>query len=89
MDVRRRADRIPVDAAHHSRWATVQVGRHGRAVSYVAAELDCDCHTVNDAVVAYGEALLAADACRVGAVGALELDETLFVRTGRFRAQNW
>ena len=72
-----------------ARWATVQVGRHGRAVSDVAAELDCDWHTVNDAVVAYGEALLAADCDRVGAVAALGLDETLFVRTGRFRTQSW
>jgi transposase len=72
-----------------ARWATVQVGRHGRAVSDVAAELDCDWHTVNDAVVAYGEALLAADADRVGAASALGLDETLFVRTGRFRTQSW
>ncbi len=71
------------------RWATVQVGRHGRAVSDVAAELGCDWHTVNDAVIAYGEALLAADTDRVGAVDAVGLDETLFVRTGRYRTQSW
>jgi transposase len=41
-----------------AKWATVQVGG-GRTVSEVAAELDCDWHTVNDAVVTYGEALLA------------------------------
>jgi len=58
-------------------------------VSDVAAELGCDWHTGNDAVVAYGEALLAADTDRVGQVGALGLDETLFVRTGRFRTQSW
>lgn len=72
-----------------ARWATVQVGRHGRAVSDVAAELRCDWHTVNDAVVAYGEALLEADTNRVGTVEALGLDETLFVRLGRFRTQQW
>jgi transposase len=72
-----------------ARWATKQVGRHGRAVSDVADELDCDWHTVNDAMVAYGEALLAADVDRIGDVDALGLDETLFVRTGRFRTQNW
>lgn len=72
-----------------ARWATIQVGRHGRAVSDVAAELGCDWHTVNDVVVAYGEALLEADASRVGAVDALGLDETLFVRTGRFRSPSW
>lgn len=58
-------------------------------MSDVAAELDCDWHTVNDAVVAYGEALLEADTSRVGTVDALGLDETLFVRTGRYRTQSW
>jgi transposase len=51
--------------------------------------LGCDWHTVNDAVVAYGEALLEADTNRVGTVEALGLDETLFVRLGRFRTQQW
>ena len=40
------------------RWATEQVGRHGRSVNEVAGELACDWHTVNDTVVSYGEALL-------------------------------
>lgn len=71
-----------------ARWAMVQVGRHGRAVPDVASELGCDWHTVNDAVVAYGEALLDADGERAGVVSALGLDETLFVRTGRFRTQS-
>ena len=72
-----------------ARWATVQVGRHGRSVSDVADELGCDWHTVNDAVVRYGEALLAADTDRVGMVAALGLDETLFVRLGAWRTQQW
>ena len=46
------------------RWATVQVGRLGRTVAEVAAELGCDWHTVMDAVAAYGTALLAADTSR-------------------------
>lgn len=71
------------------RWATVQVGRLGRAVSDVAAELGCDSHTVNDAVVAYGEALLKADTGRVGEVEALGLDETLFVRLGERHHKQW
>jgi transposase len=71
------------------RWATVQVGRLGRSVSEVADELGCDWHTVNDAVLAYGQALLDADVDRVGAVEALGLDETLFNRTGRWRTQQW
>ena len=40
-----------------AKWATVQVGG-GRTVSEVAAELACDWHTVNEAVITYGEALL-------------------------------
>ena len=59
------------------------VGRDARPVADVAAELGCDWHTVNRAVLAWGEALLAADADRVGAVEALGLDETLFGRAGR------
>ena len=75
--------------ARAGRWATVQVGRDARPVSDVAAELGCDWHTVNRAVVAWGEALLAADAERVGAVEALGLDETLFGRRGPWRTRRW
>lgn len=71
------------------RWATAQVGRWGRAVTDVAAELDCDWHTVNDAVIGFGEALLDADVDRIGVVRALSLDETLFLREGRWKAQRW
>ena len=72
-----------------ARWATEQVGRHGRSVSEVAGELGCDWHTVNDAVVAYGEALLCADTERIGTVSALGLDETLMVRVGTYRTQRF
>lgn len=71
------------------RWATRQVGRNGRAVTDVAAELECDWHTINAAVVAHGDALLAADVDRVGTVCALSLDETLFKRDGPKRRQCW
>ncbi len=40
------------------RWVTEQVGRWGRTVNEVAVELGCDWHTVNDAVIAYGTALV-------------------------------
>lgn len=70
------------------RWATAQVGRLGRSVAEVARELGCDWHTVNDAVVAYGTPLVE-DAERIGEVTALGLDETLFCRRGRWRAQQW
>jgi transposase len=64
-----------------AKWATVQVGT-GRTVSEVAAELDCDWHTVNDAVTTYGSALLAADRRRLSQTSAIGLDETSFVRLG-------
>jgi transposase len=71
------------------RWATVQVGRAGRAVSDVAGELGADWHAINDAVMAYGQALLDADVGRVGAVEALGVDEVLFARQGPWRTQGW
>ena len=64
-----------------AKWATVQVGG-GRTVSEVAAELSCDWHTVNEAVITYGEALLAADRKRLNRTTAIGLDETSFVKLG-------
>jgi transposase len=72
-----------------ARWATMQVGRWGRSVSEVAEQLGCDWHTVNNAVVDYGEALIDGDQTRIGVVRALSLDETLFKRTGRWHRQHW
>ena len=71
------------------RWVTGQVGRLGRTVAEVARELGCDWHTVNDAVISYGEALIDDDPDRIGEVTALGLDETLFCRLGRWRTQHW
>ena len=71
------------------RWVTWQVGRHGRSVSEVARELGCAWHTVNDAVISYGEALIDDDPGRIGTVTALGLDETLFCRVGPYRSQSW
>ena len=71
-----------------ARWATLQVGRHGRTVSEVASDLDCDWHTVMDAVVIYGTPLIE-DPHRFGTVPAVGLDETLFARAGPFRHQLW
>jgi transposase len=70
------------------RWATLQVGYHGRSVSEVAHDLGCDWHTIMDAVIAYGEPLVD-DPGRIGDTDALGLDETLFCKTGRYRTQNW
>jgi transposase len=72
-----------------ARWATTQVGRFARSVNEVATELGCDWHTVNDTVVAYGEALLEADTERIGAVDALGLDEVLMVRIGPYHRQHF
>ena len=69
-----------------AKWATRQVGG-GRTVKEVADELDCDWHTVNNAVCTYGEALLAADRKRMNKTSAIGLDETSFVRLGS-RAQS-
>jgi transposase len=71
-----------------ARWATVQVGRHGRAVSEVAEDLGCGWHAVMNAVELYGNELID-DPGRIGAVPALGLDETLFCREGDFRRQCW
>ena len=68
-----------------ARWVTFQVGRHARSVNEVAGELACAWHTVNDTVVAYGEALLEADVERFATVSALGLDEVLMVRLGPYR----
>ncbi|HMK63664.1 MAG TPA: ISL3 family transposase [Acidimicrobiales bacterium] len=70
------------------RWVSAQVGRCARSVAEVARELGCDWHTVNDAVLAYGEALVD-EPGRYGEVEALGLDEVLFVRRGRFRRQEF
>ena len=72
-----------------ARWATIQVGRRGRPVDEVAEELGCGWHTVNDEVRCWGEALLEADTSRVGTVGAVGVDETLFWRQGRWRTKVW
>ena len=83
------APRAQVLTTRAGRWATLQVGRNGRAVSDVAGELGCDWHTVNSAVMAYGEALLTNDVDRIGDVFALSLDETMFVHRGPWRRQVW
>ena len=73
--------------ARAGRWMTRQVGQ-AQSVSAVAAQLGCDWHTVMDAALAYGTPLVE-DPGRIGAVAALGLDETLFVRTGAFKRRSW
>jgi len=64
-----------------ARWATFQVGHGGRPVSDVADDLGCEWHTINDAVLAYGEALVDHPE-RFSDVASLGLDEHLMVREG-------
>jgi transposase len=70
------------------RWATFQVGRHGRCVSEVADDLGCDWHTLMDAVNFHGAPLIE-DPDRIGDTSAVGLDEVLFCRLGRFRLKCW
>ena len=71
-----------------AKWATKQVGE-GRTVLEVAQELDCDWHTVNDAVTTYGKALLKADRKRLNKTTAIGLDETNFIRLGSKRQSDY
>lgn len=70
------------------RWITKQVGKFARSVNEVAEELGCDWHTINDAVLAYGEALVD-DHDRFRTVNSLGLDEVLFVREGPYHQQRF
>ena len=67
------------------RFVTHQVGAHARSVSEVAEDLGCNWHTVNNAVVQWGEALLEADTERICSVEALGLDEVAFAKFGERR----
>jgi transposase len=70
------------------RWVTEQIGRYGRTVNEIAVELDCDWHTINDTLIAYGEPLVD-DPDRIGGTDALGMDETLFVKRGQWRTKTW
>ena len=61
------------------------MGRNGRVVSDVAGQFAASWHAIDDAVMAYGQALLDAAVDWFGAVGALGVDEVLFARLGRWR----
>ena len=74
------------DRAGHS--ATFQVGANGRAVNDVAGELGCEWHTINDAVLAYGNSLVNHPE-RFRDVTSLGLDEHLMVRDGERRRRQF
>lgn len=71
-----------------ARWACREVGQFGRTVTEVAATLGCDWHTVNDAVLAFGEQLVDHPG-RFSTVASLGLDEHLFKREGERRRQRF
>lgn len=71
-----------------AKWVTKQVGQ-GRTVSEVARELRCSWDVINRALRRYGSALLDADTQRLKDTTALGLDETLFVRRGKYKTKHW
>lgn len=77
LEDHRIAEKNCILTTHAAKGTTCQVDE-GRTVSEVAKELSCDGHTVNDAVLTCGEALLAADRRRLNLSCALGLDETSF-----------
>ena len=82
------ADRAAAITDRAGRWATEQVGRHGRSVAEVADDLGCDWHTVMDAVNRHGRPLID-DPNRIGTTTAVGLDEVLFCRLGKYRHRCW
>ena len=69
-------------------WVTVQAGR-GRPLTDLAGELGWCWHVVNSSVQCWGQVLCEADTQRLDGMEVLGLDETLMVRSGRFKAQFW
>lgn len=69
-------------------WATEQVGRLARPVSTVAGELGVSWHTVMDAVVLYGSALVD-DPDRVGQIEVVGADETKWLAARADQRTRW
>lgn len=71
-----------------ARWATWHVRGLGRSVSEVAGEFATDWHTVMDAVLVHGEALVD-HPDRFADVAAVGVDETQFTNLGPYRVKQW
>jgi transposase len=71
-----------------AKWVVKQIGA-GETITHLANELRCSWDTINAAMTIYGEALIEADTKRLKATTAIGLDETLFVRTGRYKEKSW
>ncbi len=86
-----RPDIAPARAAMTRRaglWATREVGAEIHTASYAAAELGVAWHTVMDAVLYWGQALIE-DRERVKASKAVGVDETKFKAANRYRRTTW
>ena len=82
----RRSHHWGVLTTRAARWATRQVGRHGRSVLEEGHDYGYDWHAVKDTVELCVIALID-EPERLDTVTALGLDETLLCRQGRFRTQ--
>jgi transposase len=71
-----------------AKWVVKEIAS-GQTVSHLARELRCSWDSVNTATRVYGAALLAADTKRLKETTAIGLDETLFVRRGRYKEKSW
>jgi transposase len=71
-----------------AKWVVKEIAS-GQNVSHLAKELKCSWDSVNTATRVYGAALLAADTKRLKETTAIGLDETLFVRRGRYKHKSW
>ena len=69
-------------------WACEQVGRHGRTVSSVAAELGCSWWAAMSAVTVYGTPLVD-DPARTEGVEMLGVDETSFLKATPTAPTRW
>jgi transposase len=86
-----RPDIAPARAALTTRaglWATREVGAEVHTVAYVARQLGVAWHTVMDAVVWWGQALIE-DPDRVGTTTAVGVDETKFLAARRREPTRW
>lgn len=71
-----------------AKWVVKQMGA-GQTISHLARELGCCWDVINTAVRIYGTALLVADTRRLRDTTAIGLDETLFLRRGRYKLKLW
>ena len=86
-----RPDLAPARAAMTKRaglWATREVGAEVHTVAYAAAQLGVAWHTVMDAVIYWGSALIE-DPERIGATKAVGVDETKLAAAKRDHRTQW